>query len=349
MNARQRVLAVLDRQPVDRPPVDLWYTGEVLQSLFEATGTSTEPDLWRALGVDKLVWLSPDYRGALRPLDHGAEMATPWGSLLRRVQSGAAEYLEYTHPPLAGMEEPEELDAYPWWPDPDAYDLEPLFRQLDAVGDEFVTLGPWVSLFEIVCAMRGMEDAMVDLCANPEFADAVLDRVERVQTRLMERILTEHARRPDLVFVSDDMGSQSNLFISPETWKRHIGPRLRRWCDLIHRHGARVFYHSDGAVESLVPLLIDAGIDILNPLQHRCPGMELDGLRAKYGDRLVFHGGVDTQGVLPFGTPEDVRRETRHCLDTLRGAPFICCSCHNIQSGTPVENIRAMIAEVHRG
>ena len=98
----------------------------------------------------------------------------------------------------------------------------------------------------------------------------------------------------------------------------------------------------------MIPHLIEAGIDVLNPIQHVCPGMDRKGLKEKYGDRLLFHGGVDNQSVLPFGSPEEVRGETRQCLQTLgESGGYICCSCHNIQAGTPVENILALLDTVH--
>ena len=112
----------------------------------------------------------------------------------------------------------------------------------------------------------------------------------------------------------------------------------------------RVLYHTDGAAGDLLESLIDCGIDVLNPIQHVCSGMECAPLKKRYGDRVIFHGGIDNQGVLPFGSPEDVRRETEECLRTLGGdrQGYICCSCHNVQAGTPVENILAMVETVQR-
>lgn len=106
-------------------------------------------------------------------------------------------------------------------------------------------------------------------------------------------------------------------------------------------------YHTDGAISPLIPGLIECGIDILNPIQHICPGMDRDNLKKLYGKDLIFHGGVENQHVLPLGTVQDVIDETRQCLDTLgKDGGYICCSCHNIQAGTPVENILAMIDTV---
>jgi uroporphyrinogen decarboxylase len=162
------------------------------------------------------------------------------------------------------------------------------------------------------------------------------------------RYLDKTSQYIDLVFISDDIGGQNNLLMAPESWEYFLKPRMERWCGLIHSYGIKVFYHTDGASEKLIGPLIDCGIDVLNPIQHICPGMETAYLKKKYGDRVIFHGGIDNQHTLPFGTTEEVRMETLHCLETLgKGREgYICCSCHNIQAGTPVGNIVTMIETV---
>ena len=148
----------------------------------------------------------------------------------------------------------------------------------------------------------------------------------------------------DIVFISDDMGMQSNMLIPMESWRTHFKSRLKGWCDLIHRHGKKVLYHTDGAVLPLIPELIECGIDILNPIQHVCPGMDRSALKEAFGNELIFHGGVENQKILPMGTAEEVAEETRECVRTLgKNGGYICCSCHNIQAGTPLENILSMI------
>jgi uroporphyrinogen decarboxylase len=172
--------------------------------------------------------------------------------------------------------------------------------------------------------------------------------VESIQTEMMRRFLARAGKSLDLDFISDDIAGQTSLLMSPTLWKRHLQPRLRRWCELIHALGCRVFYHTDGAAHPLLGPILDCGVDVLNPIQHACPGMELENLKREFGQRVIFHGGVDNQFALPRGTPEDVRRETQHCLETLGAGRegFICCSCHNVQAGTPLANILAMIKTV---
>jgi len=356
MKSRERVLATLNHQTVDRLPVDLWHTPEIGAMLREHCGVESDLDAYRVLGIDKIVWVFMDYKtqaGESAGSQVGAEAAgnrTMWGVPLQGVQAGAAHYDEFGEAPLKTYRTPASLDAYPWWPDVDRFDYESALLSAREASGEFAVIGPWVSFFEIYCQLRGLEQALMDLALNPHLVEAVLDRVEAIQTKMMKRFLSQAGDTVDLVFVSDDVGGQRGLLMSPEMWRRHLQPRMRRWCELIHSFGKSVFYHTDGAAEALIQPLIDCGIDVLNPIQHACPGMGTESLKRKYGDRVIFHGGVDNQHVLPFGSPQAVRVEVRSLLATLgaerRG--FICCSCHNVQAGTPLDNILAMIDEMQQ-
>ena len=343
MTPRERVLAVLRREPTDRLPVDLWHTPEVGAALREHTDTTTDLEMYRALGLDKIVWVFMDSMSGEREVD--AVRRTMWGTPLTPVRAGEASYAEFAAAPMEGYESPESVDDYPFWPDPARFDYERALAKAHEARESFVVLGPWISLFEVYCQLRGLEQSLIDLVLNPDLVDAILDRVEDIQTTMVREFLRRGGDEVlDLVFVSDDLGTQTGLLFSPEMWRRHLEPRMRRWCRLIHEEGKQVFYHSDGATEPLIGPLIECGIDVLNPIQHACPGMDPESLAHEYGDRVVFHGGVDNQRVLPFGTPDDVREEVRMLRRTL-GADggYICSSCHNVQAGTPVENVLAMI------
>jgi uroporphyrinogen decarboxylase len=153
----------------------------------------------------------------------------------------------------------------------------------------------------------------------------------------------------DLIFTADDIGHQQGLLLSLGMWEEIIKPHHVRLNEVIHRHGARAIYHSDGAVMEAVPGLIDMGIDILQALQFDAAGMDPVILKEKYGDRLCFEGGVSVQKTLPFGAPEDVRREVRERISVLgRGGGYILGPAHAIQAGTPSENITAMFDEAAR-
>ncbi len=358
MTPKRRVLAVLDRQRVDRLPVDLWHTPEVAGALRRHFGVSDDFAMWEALGLDKIVWDFMEYRteadgrtGAQSGA--GAESGggrTVWGVPLVNVQAGEAQYAEFGAAPLADYDTAASLDDYPLWPDVARFDYDAAVALARRASPTYAVIGPWVSLFEIYSQLRGLEQSLVDLIEAPALVDAVLDRVETIQTAMMRQLFPRVAGHLDLVFISDDLGGQQSLLMSPRMWERHLQPRLKRWCDLVHDHGLRVFYHTDGAVRPLLKKILDCGVDVLNPIQHACPGMDMAELKREFGGRVIFHGGVDNQTVLPRGTVDEVRAEVQECLRTLGAGRegFICCSCHNVQAGTPIENICAMVETVRQ-
>ena len=134
------------------------------------------------------------------------------------------------------------------------------------------------------------------------------------------------------------------------TFRAFYRPHLKRFIDLAHEFGILAFHHDDGAIREFLPDLTEMGIDVLNPIQWRCPGMEIDALKRDFGDRVCFHGGVDNQQTLPFGTCDDVRAEVRRLIDVLAadGTGYVLAPCHNIQANTPVENILAMYDEARQ-
>ncbi|MCC5839684.1 MAG: hypothetical protein JJT96_06120 [Opitutales bacterium] len=346
MTPHERIQAILARRPVDRIPVDVWLTPEVLNALKESLGETDELALYAKLGLDKIVWIFPGYGTGVYDPNRSEGGRSHWGVPTREVKAGAATYIEHGEPPLGQMEDPAELDAYPHWPDPDRFDYAGAKElALAARRHGFATIGPWISHLEVYCQMRGLENALMDVAAEPDFLDAAVARIDRIQTAMLDRMMDELGDLLDIVFISDDLGTQESLLISVDAWKRHFECLLRRWCERIHARGKKVLFHTDGAARPFIPHLLDAGVDILNPIQHRCPTMDRAALKRDFGDRCIFHGGVENQEVLPFGTVEDVRRETRACLKTLGadGQGYILSSCHNIQAGTPVENVLAMI------
>ena len=356
MTPKERILAVLNRHPVDRLPVDLWHTPEIAAALRSHFKVPDDFAMWRALGLDKIVWDFVDYRNgegerAGGQSGAGAESGgtrTMWGVPLKEIQAGEAHYAEFGSAPMADFNTPSSLDQYPWWPKVERFDYDAAVALAQKASPDYAVIGPWVSFYEIYCQLRGLELAMMDLVENPELVEAILDRIETIQTEMMKKFFALAKGHLDLVFISDDIAGQKSLLMSPRMWQAHLQPRLKRWCDLIHAHGLRVFYHTDGAARALIKPILDCGVDVLNPIQHACPGMNMAELKKEFGHRVIFHGGVDNQSVLPRGTVDQVRAEVKDCLRTL-GAErtgFICCSCHNVQAGTPLENIFAMVETV---
>jgi uroporphyrinogen decarboxylase len=192
-----------------------------------------------------------------------------------------------------------------------------------------------------------MEQALEDLVTDSGIAEAILEHIHRIHESLIRRILESVGKSIDLVYVAEDLGTQESLLMSPGVFRRFLKPRLARMIDVVHSFGVKAFHHDDGAIRPLIPDLIEIGIDILNPIQWRCRGMEREGLARDFGRSLVFHGGVDNQHTLPFGTADEVRREVAANISTFKKCiGYIVAPCHNIQANTPTENILALYQAV---
>jgi uroporphyrinogen decarboxylase len=184
---------------------------------------------------------------------------------------------------------------------------------------------------------------MIDLVDHPEIVHYCIDILFELAYQNTLRIFEAIPGKVLTISVSEDMGSQTGLMFSPELIREHLFPGMKRMIDLAHGAGVYVFHHNDGAIMRILPELVDLGIDLLNPIQWRAKGMDRVKLKAEYGNRLVFHGGMDNQEILPFGSVDDVRKEVRDNLELLgKGGGYILAPCHNIQPVTPVENILAM-------
>jgi uroporphyrinogen decarboxylase len=180
----------------------------------------------------------------------------------------------------------------------------------------------------------------MDLVMHPEMVHYCLDQLFDFCYENTTRIYEAIPERVNISYVAEDMGSQESLLFSPKQIHEFLIPRMTRMIDLAHSAGAYAFFHSDGAVRRIIPDMIEAGINVLNPIQWRCTGMEREGLKRDFGDQIIFHGGVDNQQTLPFGTVDDVREEVATNIEILgKGGGYIIAPCHNIQANTPPENI----------
>ena len=187
----------------------------------------------------------------------------------------------------------------------------------------------------------------MDPLDDPDFTHHLLQRLGDFFLEHHRRMFQACDGLIDVAQVTDDLGSQSGPLISLQIFRQFYRPWMQKFIDLCRGFGIRVMHHDDGAIRAFLPDLIEMGINILNPIQWRCPGMDLQGLKRDFGQALCFHGGVDNQQTLPHGTPEEVRAEVRRLIDTLAcdRTGYVLAPCHNLQPVTPIENILAMFDE----
>ncbi len=348
MTSRERLLAAMNHELCDRVPTDIWATDEVWTALTDRFGPDRRAVL-DALHIDAIAGIGPEYVGPPLPRVTTEEQVDYWGIRNRKVRYATGAYWEQCFHPLAFAKSVRDLDRYAW-PTPDWFDYSGLRQKALALRERHAVECGYMAPFYFHNLLRGLEQSLVDPLDDAELTHAILDRISG--------FFLEHHRRAfecsrglvDTAQVTDDYGGQAGPLISRETFREFYKPHLRRFVDLCHSFGIRVFHHDDGAMRPFLPELVEIGIDILNPIQHTCPGMDREGLKRDFGDRLCFHGGIDNQRVVPFGTPEEVRAEVRRSIDTLAsdGTGYILAPCHNLQAVTPMENIVALYDEAFR-
>lgn len=339
MTPKERWSAVLKRKMPDRIPMDYWGTPEITLVLQEHLGCSTTEEMLQKLHVDFVIGVSPLYTGP--ELSPGMDI---FGCIGQAVNYGTGEYWETVEHPLAKYESASEIEENYSWPKPDWWDYSSIAEQIKG-NEGYPVSGGGSEPFLTYKNLRGQEQAMVDLVEYPEIVHYCLDKLFELSYQNTLRILEAIPGKVTYCYIAEDLGGQSQLLFSPKHIREYLFPGMKRMIDLAHQAGAYVFHHDDGNITGILPELIDLGIDILNPIQWRAAGMDRRMLKKQYGSRLIFHGGMDNQYTLPFGSVADVRKEVVENLQTLGEAGgYILAPCHNIQPNTPVENILAMYA-----
>ena len=344
MTSRERMMAAMTHQPMDRVPLDIWAVGEVWDKLRAHFGEGV--DIGQALGIDGFSGSSLNYVGP-KPADLGPdEFEDMWGLRFRKQHYNGGEYWEIYHNPLAAAQTIDDLEAYRW-PRLDWWDFTDVREQAKQAHAAKPLMLGYMAPLTYHLYLRGQENCMTDPLLDAEFTRHFLNRLCEYNYELHRRHLEAVAPYVDLVQVTDDLGMQTGPILSVATWREFYKPWTEKFCKLGHEFGCKVFHHDDGAIREFLPDLIAIGVNVLNPIQWPCPGMDQAGLKRDFGDALCFHGAMDNQRTMPFGTVEEVRAEVRYNIDVLASdkTGFILAPCHNMQANTPVENILAMYDE----
>jgi uroporphyrinogen decarboxylase len=351
MTGRERVLATINREPIDRLPIDFSATAMMQDRLIRDLNTGTAANLHKRLGVDiSEVAPSPKpgpfggYYGHTftRQVDEG-RFVDNWGITWQRseVKSGDVFY-DVVGSPLSVAETVGEVDDFPW-PDPaDDWDFTTIKRQAEACGDLAVCAASH-AVFDDAWRMRELARFMMDLAINPEIAHALLRKVCDYWLTYARLLLESGGGRIDLMWTKDDLGTQNGLFISPDACREFVMPLIRERVDLFKRYGAKAMMHSCGGIYPVIRDIVECGVDVLNPIQPKAHGMDRRKIKAEFGDRLCFHGSVDQQSILVFGSVQDVIAETRECLAVLgAGGGYMVAPSHAFETDIPTENVVAM-------
>lgn len=338
MNSKQRVQAALRREPVDRVPIFMWFHPQTAQRLAALLEIPVE-FVGEAMGDDiRMTWVNNNY--AMEGIVHendGQSHVDDWGIEWTR-QDG---FNQITRSPLEEADD-ERVLAY-GFPEKRIEFLLGLMEGVAAQGDRYF-IGCDVSpcVFEMWWRLRGMEKTFLELALNPELTREMFGRCAKFAIRLSE--LACQRFDLDWLWIGDDAGGQNGMMMSPDTWRNLVKPLLQENIQVAKLHGIWAAFHSCGAIRPIIGDLVEIGIDVLNPIQCNCSGMDPLELKSEFGDKLAFMGGVDTQGVLPNGTAIEVRQTTERLIESMTagGGGYILAASHTVPPETPDENIFAM-------
>ncbi|MHB9124586.1 MAG: uroporphyrinogen decarboxylase family protein [Armatimonadota bacterium] len=333
-------------------PIDYLAHPETDRRLKAHYGVETERELLDRLGCD-FYYLScrdisqneshlPIYRGPA--LDYTDEERTcPFGIRWRRDAFDAKFAAdEAIAGPLENASTPQDVLDHPW-PKAEWFDFEPLIRECEENKDRAIIGGFWSGIFGDSYRMHGFQNFLLNMAMNPELIKTLVDRMTDLYLELNDRLFSALKGRMDIFFFGNDFGTQGGLIFSKSMWEDYFFENIKRLTGLAHGYGLKAMMHSCGGISDIIPILIEAGVDILDPVQVTAKGMEPSSLKAEFGDRIIFHGGVDTQHVLPRESLEGVYQ---HAVETIRmlgkGGGYIFAPSQILNEDIPVENIDAM-------
>jgi uroporphyrinogen decarboxylase len=338
MTPRERVLAAVRREQPDRTPRDFWAEPPALRRLLDYAGFPDQDRLLDALEVDvrHLETPAPPERqlgGGLFQNFWGerfVQQPTPWGPMRQDVKGA-----------LAGASSLADLEAFAW-PTPDCVDYSGLPEQARRHAQHALFYG-FADVWQRPALVRGWEEFFLDLVERPQWIHFLCRKFTDFYLEDYTRAAEMTHGRIDLYLLISDLAGQRGPLISTPMFREFVEPYLKEMIDRIHQLGGLAMYHSCGAVAPFIPELIRLGVDILDPLQPAGPAMQPERLKADFGCRLSFHGGIDMQDLLPRGTPAQVAAEARRYCEVLGAAGgYILAPAHLFQPDVPPENILAV-------
>ncbi len=342
LTSKERFCRAVEHKSGERVPITFDAEAEVYEALHEYLGTGSKEELFDKLNVDTWMILPGDFIYPKEELGN-QEKESIWGFRTRSVRYPQGVYEQLCHSPLAGRDEISDIEGYNW-PGGDALDFSHFEKEAAEHSDRAVIgVFTW-GAFHLATFLRGMEDLMSDFALRQDYAEYLFRSISERMVVFLERMLEFHGEGIDVVYMADDYCSQRAPLFSPGLFERFVMPYLSEVVRLAHGKNKKFLLHVCGSVRALLPMIIEAGVDILEPIQIRAEGMEPVGLKRDFGRDICFYGGLDIQEVLCNGGGIEVREEVKRLIDVLgKGGGYVFGPGHTyIQADAPVENILTM-------
>jgi uroporphyrinogen decarboxylase len=344
MNSKQRVRAAISHSTPDRTPAAFEAVPTVIQKLMTHYGFTDSYQLIDHFDID-VVEIKPHYTGpdlACGIDQNGRRYETShWGFISTYYETNNESYPMTTYYPLADIDTLDKIQNYSF-PDPDWFDYEAIKSQCQQYKDKALIFGH-EGPFQLMTFLMNMEDFFMLMIDNPDLAKKLLDRMVEFELEYYERTLIAADGQIDIIRPHDDYGTQVSLLFGIDLWRDFFQENTRKLANLAHQYGAFYQQHSCGAIAPLIPEFIRCGVDVLEPLQ-KIPGLLPEEL-VKWHGKIAFHGGIDTQTILPVGTPEEVNTEAEKYIKLLNfdsKGGYILMASQAIENDVPIANIEAI-------
>jgi uroporphyrinogen decarboxylase len=345
MNSKERIRATVQHQQPNHVASTMQCVQTAWDKLKKYFNVETEDEVMDILDIDTRIMDLPPYIGPDHPDYVNAQGETvhthPFGQKYIEKWNGVEYNWHTIYRPLQDVHSLEDLAKFHDWPNPDDYDYEAVKRFCDKHQDKAIRIG-WPGPYQVFLEMYPAEEFYCLMAEDPDLVKAMLNRYSDFYMELYERMFEAGDGAIDLIRPCDDYGTQISLLFSPAMWEEYFAENTKKLVNLAHKYGCFYLQHSCGAVRGIIPNLIRCGADVLEPVQ-KVKGMEVEGLKKDFGDKLCFEGGVDTQHLLPCGTPEEVRAETEHIIEVMNvNGGYILAPSQDFEGDVPVENILAL-------
>lgn len=339
MTSKERVLKALGKKETDRIPVHYEGTPEVNHMLLEAMNLENMEQLRQVLG-DDLRYVEPDYIGPTLETFPDGSVQGYWGERYKYKSYDGGAYLEPVYLPFGNVFEMKDLDQTRF-PTADLFRYDNFHEKCMAFDDRFaLCIGSAgdMDFINSIGRARGMEQVLIDLYMDDPVYLCIMEARFKFYYDTHERLLQAADGLIDIAHVGEDLGNQNGPMISMEIFDKHFAPKFEKYFSMVHSYGAKTMMHMCGTVDRFLPKLIGLGLDIQDVIQPTTPEMDIANLNAHFGSKLSFCGSLCVQSTLPYGTVDDVRRETSRRVEMFKHGGMILGPSHAIQVGTSVEN-----------
>lgn len=348
MTSKERIRAAIAHKEVDRVPTTMHCVETAWKNLKKYLKVETEEEVLQHFDIDVREISLPPYTGSVaepfKNEDGDMVYTHPFGYQYVKKWNGV-EYNDcIITTPYDVIQSLEDLERFDGWVNPDNYDYNAVTEFVKKHEDKAIRIG-WPGPYQVFTLMYNTQEFYINMYEEPELVKAMLDRYCQASLEIYERMFEAANNKIDILRCCDDYGTQISTLFSSSMWDEFFAENTKKFVELAHRHDAYYMQHSCGAIRGIIPNLVRCGIDALEPIQ-KVAGMEADSLKRDFGKELCFQGGVDTQHILPFGTPQEVFDETTRIIRELhkdgKEGGYILCGSQDFGGDVPPENIVAL-------